>query len=245
MKIARCMVFNLLFYGLTALLCVVCLPALLMPRYAVWFCAKLWARLTLALAHFICGIRMELRGLEHRKDTQVIFASKHQSAFETVAYTAILKKPAFILKRELLFLPLFGLYLLRIGCVPINRGAGASAIKRMVKIARARLEEGYSLVIFAEGTRSAPDVVDPPYMPGVAALYSQLNVPVVPVALNSGLCWGRKALLKKPGVVTVEFLPPMEPGMDRKAFMGELKAQIETRSAALRDAERARLAKIK
>lgn len=242
MKLLRALLFNLSFYGLTALLCVLFLPALLMPSGAVRFCARLWAWLTLQLAHHVCGIKIDLRDPQGlRKKSGVIFASKHQSAFETVAYSLLLPKPAFVLKRELLFLPLFGLYLWRFNCVPIDRKAGAAAIKNMVKSARDRLEKGHSLVIFAEGTRSAPDVENPTYHPGVAALYSQLQVPVVPVALNSGLCWGRKAILKRPGRVSLEFLPEIAPGMDRKQFLSTLKEQVETASARLRDEERQRL----
>lgn len=242
MNAFRATLFNLSFYGLTAVLAFLYLPLLLLPRRVMWVFAKIWARLTLWLAHHICGIRMELLGLDNRLPDNAIFAAKHQSAFETIALTAVLDKPAFVLKKELLYIPLFGLYLAKVGCVAIDRKAGAAAIKLMVKSAKERLAEGYSIVIFAEGTRTAPDNENPTYHPGVAALYSQLGVPCVPVALNSGLCWGRKAVWKKPGVVTIEFLPPLAEGMDRKTFMAELKQQIETRSAALRDRERARLA---
>lgn len=242
MKILRAMLFNLCFYGLTTVMCFLCLPALLMGTEAVWLCAKAWSRMTLFLAHHICGIRLDLRDPENKRlRSGVIFSSKHQSAFETVAYSVLFHRPAFILKKELLSIPLFGLYLKQVNCVPIDRKAGASALKDMVKTARERLEMGYSLVIFAEGTRSAPDA-EPTYLPGVAALYTQLNVPVVPVALNSGLCWGRKAILKKPGRVSVEFLPDIAPGLDRKEFMKILKEQVETASARLRDEERMRLA---
>lgn len=240
MKRMRATLFNLSFYGLTAILSVAYLPLLLLPRAVMWRFAKLWARATLWLAHHICGIRMELRGLEHRRNGQAVYAAKHQSAFETVALTVVLEKPAFVLKKELLYIPLFGLYLAKVGCVPIDRKAGAAAIKRMVMVAKEKLAQGYSIVIFAEGTRTSPDNESPTYHPGVAALYSQLGVPCVPVALNSGLCWGRKAVWKTPGIVTMEFLPPLPEGMDRKAFMKELKEQVESRSAQLRDEERAR-----
>ncbi|MBM3617403.1 MAG: 1-acyl-sn-glycerol-3-phosphate acyltransferase [Alphaproteobacteria bacterium] len=244
MKLLRCMLFNLSFYGLTTVMCVLCLPALVLPKQAVWFCAKSWARITLFLAHHVCGIKLDLRDPQNLRFSQsTIFSAKHQSAFETIALTLLIPRPSFILKRELLFLPLFGLYLKKIGAVAIDRKAGASAIKEMVKQARARLESGHSLVIFAEGTRSSPDNENPTYLPGVAALYSQLQVPVVPVALNSGLCWGRKAFLKKPGIVSIEFLPPIAAGMDKKAFMATLKSQVETASANLRDEERKRLQK--
>lgn len=240
MKRLRASLFNLSFYGLTATLSVLYLPLLVLPRRVLWVFAGFWAWSTLWLAHHICGIRMELRGVENRPHGQAIYAAKHQSAFETIALTALLKQPAFVLKKELLYIPLFGLYLAKIGCVPIDRKAGAAAIKRMVKSAREKLAQGYNIVIFAEGTRTAPDNENPTYHPGVAALYSQLGVPCVPVALNSGLCWGRKAVWKKPGVVTLDFLPALPAGMERKAFMKTLKEQVETRSAQLRDEERAR-----
>lgn len=242
MKTLRATLFNIAFYGLTAVLAVLYLPLLLLPRAVMWKFAKLWAHIMLFLAHHICGIRMKLEGLEHRLEGQAIFAAKHQSAFETIALTAVLKKPAFVLKKELLYIPLFGLYLAKVGCVPIDRKAGASAIKLMVKSAKEKLEEGYTIVIFAEGTRTSPDNENPTYHPGVAALYTQLGVPLVPVALNSGLCWGRKAVLKKPGLVTIRFLPPLAEGLNRKVFMAELREQVESHSAQLRDAERERLA---
>lgn len=241
MNIMRASLFNILFYGLTFILAVLYLPLLLLPRNVMWFFAKCWARLTLWLAHYICGIRMMVEGQEHNLKGPAIFAAKHQSAFETIALTALLDKPAFVLKKELLYIPLFGLYLAKVGCVPIDRKAGASAIKQMVKAAKEKLEKGHNIVIFAEGTRTSPDNDNPVYHPGVAALYSQLGMPLVPVALNSGLCWGRKAVWKKPGIVTIRFLPAMLQGIDRKAFMSELKQQIEQHSAELRDRERARL----
>lgn len=242
MKMLRASLFNLSFYGLTAVLSVAYLPLLLLPRRVMWVFAKFWAWSTLWLAHHICGIRMELRGLENKLPNQAIFASKHQSAFETIALTAVLDRPAFVLKKELLYIPLFGLYLAKVGCVPIDRKAGAAAIKLMVKAAQEKLAQGYSIVIFAEGTRTSPDNENPTYHPGVAALYSKLGVPCVPVALNSGLCWGRKAVWKTPGLVTMEFMPPLAEGMDRKAFMKVLREQVESRSALLRDEERARRA---
>lgn len=242
MTALRATLFNLLFYGLTAILSVLYLPLLLLPRAVLWYFAKFWAHATLFLAHHVCGMKMELLGLDNRLNVPAIYAAKHQSAFETIALTAILHRPAFVLKKELLYIPLFGLYLAKIGCVPIDRKAGASAIKLMVKAAREKLATGHNVVIFAEGTRTSPDNENPTYHPGVAALYSQLDAPCVPVALNSGLCWGRKAVWKSPGVVTIEFLPPLESGMNRKEFMAELKQVVETRSAYLRDSERQRLA---
>lgn len=242
MKTLRATMFNLLFYGLTAVLSVLYLPLLLLPKQVMMFFAKFWANATLFLAHHVCGIRMELLGADNRLNAPAIYAAKHQSAFETIALTALLDRPAFVLKKELLYIPLFGLYLAKVGCVAIDRKAGASAIKLMVNSAREKLAAGHNVIIFAEGTRTSPDNENPTYHPGVAALYSQLDAPCVPVALNSGLCWGRKAVWKTPGVVTIEFLPAIESGMNRKEFMAELKKVVETRSAYLRDSERQRLA---
>lgn len=241
MNVLRASLFNVLFYGLTVILAVLYLPLLLLPGGVMRLFARFWARLTLWLAHYVCGIRMVVEGQEHNLKAPAIFAAKHQSAFETIALTALLDKPAFVLKKELLYIPLFGLYLAKVGCVPIDRKAGASAIKQMVKAAKDKLEKGHSIVIFAEGTRTSPDNENPVYHPGVAALYSQLGVPLVPVALNSGLCWGRKAVWKKPGIITIRFLQHFGQGIGRKSFMADLRQRIEHHSAELRDMERARL----
>lgn len=238
MKMIRCILFNICFYGVSALMCVVFLPALLMPRRIVFLCAQAWAYASLFFAHWVGGMKMEVRGRENRLPAPAIFACKHQSAWETLALTILLQKPLFVLKKELLFMPLFGLFLWRVGSVPINRSAGASAIKELVRETRKRLEEGHSIIIFPEGTRTSADNNDPEYMPGVSALYSQLDVPIVPVALNSGVCWGRKAFFKRPGTITIEFLPALPAGMHKKEFLPALKQRIETRSQALRDEER-------
>lgn len=234
MALLRCWLFNTLFYSTTVLISLVFLPALLFPKPVVIWVARFWGHVSLFLARWVCGIRLEVRGRENLLNPPAIFASKHQSAFDTIVLNALLQKPVYVLKRELLLLPLYGLYLWRAGSVAIDRSAGASAMKQLVKVSQARLGEGCSLIIFPEGTRTHVDVEDPPYHPGVAALFSQLDVPIVPVALNSGICWGKNALNKKPGTIVVEFLPPIQPGsMDRKVFMRQLKEQIEGRSRVL------------
>lgn len=243
MILFRAWAFNFSFYGLTAIMCLLFLPTLLMPAKAVFWAAKLWANAALWLAEHVCGIRMKIQGKEHQPNGPAIYAAKHQSAFETIALTALLKNPAFILKKELLNIPLFGWYLRRIGSIAIDRKAGATAMRQMVQSAKKRLETGHSVIIFAEGTRTSPDEENPRYLPGVAALYSKLEYPVVPVALNSGLCWGRLALLKTPGIVTIEFLSPLPSQLERQSFMNSLKMRIEQHSAVLRDKERARKAR--
>ena len=142
-----------------------------------------------------------------------------------------------MLKKELLSIPLFGWFLKRAGMIAVDRKGGASALRSMARQATETLESGRSILIFPEGTRVAPGQTRP-YQPGVAALYTQQKVPVVPVALNSGLFWGRRAFFKKPGTIVVQILPPIPPGLDRKAFMRDLESRIEPASAALAGGER-------
>ena len=228
----RSWLFNLAFYvwGLTAHL--LSLPLLFLPRRYTQWAGSLWVRVSLAMLSGICGLRHEIRGRENLPEGAYILASKHQSAWDTLIYSQILDDEAYVMKKELVWFPLFGQFLLKYGIVAVDRSGGAKALRAMVASARRFTEAGRPLVIFPEGTRTAPGATRP-YHPGVAALYKQLDVPVVPVALNSGLFWGRKATLKKPGTIVLEFLPPIPPGLPRKAFMAELERQIETASARL------------
>jgi len=162
----------------------------------------------------------------------VLIAAKHQSAWDTIIFSILLWDHCFVLKQELTRIPLFGWYLTRAGLIPVDRSGGAAALKKMVADARRAAEAGRPIVIFPEGTRVAPDA-HRPYHPGVAALYSQLEVPVVPCALNSGLFWGRRSFAKRPGTITLEFLPAIPPGRPRKTFLAELEQAIEGRSRAL------------
>jgi 1-acyl-sn-glycerol-3-phosphate acyltransferase len=187
---------------------------------------RLWQRGVQRLLAVLAGLTYEVRGRERIPATPAIFAFKHQSAWETLVLLLVLKDPAIALKRELTQIPLFGWYLLRAGMIRIDRAGGARALRALVDDARAALARGCSIVIFPEGTR-APVGERNPYHPGVAALYRQLDCPVVPVALNSGLFWRRRGFIKRPGRIVVEFLPPIAPGLDRKAFMAELEQRLE------------------
>jgi 1-acyl-sn-glycerol-3-phosphate acyltransferase len=227
MRALRSLIFNLLFYGWTALILVICAPALPFGVAAVHAVGRLWVRVTLALLAATVGLRHRLVGLEHLPAGPAIIAPKHQSAWDTLIFALPLRLPAYVLKRELLRIPLFGLYLRGAGMIPVDRAGGGAALKRMVAEAKAATAAGRHLLIYPEGTRTAPGERRP-YHPGVAALYGQLDLPVVPVALNSGLFWGRRAFLKRPGLITVEFLPPIPPGLPRKQFMAELETRIET-----------------
>ncbi|OAN46565.1 acyl-phosphate glycerol 3-phosphate acyltransferase [Paramagnetospirillum marisnigri] len=211
----------------TLVLSVVYLPLLVLPRKAMIPAIRLWLSGVQAGLRLIAGLSYELRGAENLPPGPLLIAAKHQSAFETFVFHLLLNDPAFILKRELLWIPFFGWYLGRSGVIAIDRSAGTKALKAMVKGAEDAVAQGRPVIIFPEGTR-APPGEKLPYHTGIAMIYGALKVPVVPIALNSGLFWRRRGFLKKPGIITIEALPAIPPGMDRKAFMAELESRIET-----------------
>ena len=230
--VLRSILFNLLYGIWTAGMHILCLPLLFAPRRVVQAAGGIWIDGTLWLLKHVVGIDHRIVGAGNLPTTPAVYAAKHQSAWETLFLSRYLDFPAFVLKKELLSIPLFGWFLRKAGMIAVDRKAGASALRGMARQATEVLESGRSILIFPEGTRVAPGQTKP-YQPGVAALYTQQKVPVVPVALNSGLFWGRRAFIKKPGTIVVEILPPIPPGLDRKALMKELESRIEPASAAL------------
>ena len=234
---ARALVFNLVFYAWTVFILVIGLPVLLLPREGAYGLGTLWARVSLLLLSRIVGLDHCVRGLEHRPDGPAIIAVKHQSAWDTLIFPLLLRKPAYVVKRELFLIPLFGWYLRRAEMISVDRAKGGAALKSILKDARILSEQGFPILIFPEGTRVAPGARRP-YQPGIAALYAQLGLPVIPVALNSGLYWGRRSFMKRSGTVILEFLKPIEPGLPRREFMALLEERIEEASIRLlREAE--------
>jgi len=228
----RALLFNLLFYLLTALLAILGLPVLLFGANAVYALCRLWVGITLWLLRVLIGLDHRVVGRERLPAEPVIFAVKHQSSWETLALAKLLDRPIYVLKRELIWIPVFGLYLLGSGALAVDRGAGAKALRQLIRAAERAAKSGRPFLIFPEGTRVAPGE-HRPYQPGIAALYDKLHRPVVPVALNSGLFWGRRSFLKRPGLITVEFLDPIPAGLDRRRFMKELEARLEGASQRL------------
>ncbi|MDA0702371.1 MAG: lysophospholipid acyltransferase family protein [Proteobacteria bacterium] len=229
----RAGLFNLGFFAWTAAVCLFLWPAIPMGRKAMIRCADLWSRGVFALLAGTVGLRHRIEGLDNLPERPAILASKHQSAWDTIAFYRILEAdPVYVLKRELTWIPILGWYLRRIGMVPVDRKGGAAALRRMTAAARAILAQGRRIVIFPEGTRTAPGTRRP-YHPGIAALYIASDMPVVPVALNSGQFWPRRGFLKRPGTITLRILPPIQPGLDRRAFVAELEGRIEEACAAL------------
>ena len=232
MQFARILLFNILFVSSTAILSLLVTPGLFLPyRVAIWL-KQVWLWLVLGLARHIMGIRTEIRGRENIPDGPVVFAVKHQSAWDTMALGAAHPHGAFVLKHELVRLPIWGWYLLRLGMIPIDRAKGMVSLMKITRAAGKLIAQGRSVLIFPQGTRTLPGTKHP-YLPGVASIYKGTRVPVVPVALNSGLFWPKKLMNKYPGTITMEYLEPIQPGLDRETFMETLETRIETATARL------------
>ena len=229
----RSFFYQLIFLSWTLFLGLMYLPLLLGSRSLMQRAATFWLKGTLSMQAAILGLSYEIRGKENLPDGAVIIAAKHQSAWDTMIFHPLLDDPAFILKKELLSLPFVGWYLQKSGQIAIDRKAGIRALKRMVERARAAISENRQVVIFPEGHRQAPGETGT-YHSGVAMLYASLGVPLIPIAVNSGLFWGRNAFLRYPGTIVLHILPPLPTGLDHKAVVAELRQRIET---ATRDLE--------
>jgi 1-acyl-sn-glycerol-3-phosphate acyltransferase len=230
--VIRSAVFNVLFYLNMLALLIAVLPTLVMPRRAILTVAKLWARINLWLLRRICGIEVEFRGVEKIPPGPLLVASKHQSLWETFALLLILPDPAYIMKRELMWIPFFGWYTWKAGMISIDRSRGSQALAAMNASARRELERNRQIIIFPEGTRRSPGA-EPRYKYGVVHLYAETGVPCLPIALNSGLFWPRRSIRRYPGTIRVEVLDPIPPGLDKDAFFARLQDDIEAASARL------------
>jgi 1-acyl-sn-glycerol-3-phosphate acyltransferase len=189
------------------------------------YCA--WVRWT---ARWMVGLNSEVRGTPPRGEA--LIASKHQSFFDIIMICSVVPRPKFIMKQELKRAPILGWYALRIGCIPVDRGKRAEAIRQMMEgLDNGPLEPG-QLIIYPQGTRVAPGAYKP-YKVGTGLLYQQLGQPCVPAATNVGVFWPRRGIFRKPGLAVVEFLPDIPPGKEIEAFMAELEDVVETASKRL------------
>jgi 1-acyl-sn-glycerol-3-phosphate acyltransferase len=228
----RSIVFNVLFYANLIVHMIVGLPTFALPYPILRVFIRSYSRSSLWLLRVVCGTKVEWRGLDHLSSGACIVACKHQSVWETFALYAVLHDPVYVLKRELMWIPLFGWYMGKARLVPIDRSGGIAALARMTALAREELKQSREVVIFPEGTRRPPGA-EPAYKPGVAYLYGKAGVPCVPLALNSGLYWPRRSLLRRPGTIVVEALAPIPPGLDRQTFFAQLQRVLEEATARL------------
>lgn len=234
----RSVVFNIVFYVNLAVFLIAGSWLLLAPRHWAMAGLRAWAQASLWWLKVICGLSMEVRGKEHLLTGACLCAGKHQSAWETFALVPVLRDPAIVLKQELAFIPLFGWFALKFRMITLNRSAGPQALKGLIAQARKAADHGREVVIFPEGTRRAPGA-PPDYKPGAAALYLGLGLPCVPFALNSGHFWPRRSLIRRPGKVILEFLPPIPPGLPRREFQARLEQEVEAATTRLAAAARA------
>ena len=231
----RSLLFQIAFFAATTILCFLYIPLLLLPRRVVVKAVLFWSYVVMFLLRVIVGLTWKVEGGEHLPKGGFLVASKHQSAWETIIFNIIFHDPALVMKQELSRLPLWGLYAKYAGHIAIDRKGGAATLRAMTAAAKDALAKGRPVVIFPQGTRVPPGAsgAGVPYQPGVAALYGALNVPVLPVALNSGLFWRRSPFSKKPGCITVQFLPSLPPHQDKRRVLADLEEKIETATAAL------------
>jgi 1-acyl-sn-glycerol-3-phosphate acyltransferase len=222
----RSLLFNVAFYFNLIVLMILGLPVLFVGRRGVFALARLWGRSSLWLLENICGLKVEFRGLQNIPRGGYIIASKHQSILETFALLLHAPDFAYVLKRELTFIPFFGWYLKGAEQIGIDRSSGRSAVSILSDRATAVLNAGRQIFIFPEGTRRVPGA-PPQYKFGVAKLYEDTGAPCLPVALNTGLFWGRRGFLRRAGVAVIEYLPPIGPGLTRDAFIATLQSSIE------------------
>jgi 1-acyl-sn-glycerol-3-phosphate acyltransferase len=237
MLVLRSLLFSILFYGFFAVSAVAATGiSLIAPKCLPPF-TRFWSRTWLAMYRAICGVNYEVRGKENMPRGSCLLAVKHQSVWDTCALFAIFDRPVYVLKSELMFVPFFGWALARLGCIPVKRGTGKTALDNMIRGTRVALAQSKQVVIFPEGTRTMIGQTAN-YKTGISHLYTALDVVCVPVALNSGAFWPRHKFLRPAGTIIVEVLSPIPPGLGRKEMFDLMVSKIEDASERLRRDEK-------
>ena len=203
-----------------------CLPFLFLPFNMLWSPVRFWIAGIFFLLKYICKISHEVRGLENVPSKAILIASKHQSAFETFALFYYLPKVTFIHKKQLFLIPIFGQYLKKINMISIDRKGGAKTMRQMLKKTKEKLSDGFSLVIFPEGTRKKPGE-KPDYKSGFVGVYKHLNSEILPVAVNSGNCWPKHSFIKKSGKIIISILKIIPAGLEQSVVLDKVKETIE------------------
>ncbi|PHZ84366.1 lysophospholipid acyltransferase family protein [Paremcibacter congregatus] len=224
----------MIFYVWGGLACLVWAPLLYIPGVPRHWHMKFqtfWSYSVRRLLAVVQGLKMEVRGRENIAPQPVIYAVKHQSMLDTFVMHTVLDDPTFIMKKELLNIPLYGRVCAKVGNIPIDRDMGLKSMREMLQRSRQEIEQGRSVIIFPEGSRAVPGEKHP-YLSGIFGVYKHLKVPVIPVALNTGLYWPRRGALKK-GHFVIEFLPAIPTGLSKDAFMAQLEENIEDASLNL------------
>ena len=229
MLLLRSLVFDAAIYTLMGVMGVLGAPLAIWSVDGAYAVCRAYSRAVFLCLRVICGLRVEVRGEVPRGE--VLVAAKHQSFLDILILFEALPRAKFIMKKELRWAPVLGLYALRIGSTPVNRGDRSKAMKAMVEHA-GEAGEPRQLVIYPQGTRVAPGA-RLPFKVGAGVLYERMGAPCVPAATNAGVFWGRRSLYRRPGLAVVEFLPPIAPGLPVAEFMPRLEAAVETASDRL------------
>ncbi len=230
----RAYLFSCIFIIWSITICVIASPLLLLPfKNIILKVPQFWAKSSMFMLRTIVGLKYELRGVENIPNQPCIIACKHQSAFETCVFHEVFPKTAYIFKKSLGLIPFVGWFMFRSGSISVDRGSGSIAMRSILNGTQKRINEGFNVVIFPEGTRTTVGQKTT-YNPGVSFLYDKLpDVPVVPVAINSGLFWPRYSFLKLSGNIIIEFLPPIEKGLNKREFITKLADTIEAKTAEI------------
>ena len=228
----RSFVFVAIFYLWSLIFSICAIPLLLAPSSWMARALPIWTHGIHFLLWAICGIKVEIRGKQFIPKGPALVAPKHQCMLDVFTEFSVLPHSIFVMKKELVWIPFLAWYGLKLGCIVVDRDAHAKALRKMVADAKLRFQKSRQLVIFPEGSRGEPGVAGD-YKPGIAALYRDLDVPVHPVATNSGVHWPKHGFLRKPGLIVFEYLEPIQPGLKRGEFMRILEERIETASNKL------------
>ena len=231
MNYIRSGIFNFLFFGWTTFMLAFLWIAMPFSPATFRRAISLWPKGCFALLKII-SVTFEMRGLENLPKKPVVFAVKHQSVWETIFFLWQHRDNAYIMKSELTRIPFWGWYMTKSSHVLVDRTGGAKSMRELIRKTKEIMDNSRSIAIFPEGTRMPSGSIGT-FHPGVAAIYTQLDTTIVPVAVNSGLFWPRRKFLKNPGKIIIEFLPPIEPGMGRKEFMAELQSRIKAATEKL------------
>jgi len=233
----RSALFNLYFFGLTFVLAVGGIYVRLFAPERTLDYARFWVRLVLAGLRRLCGISVVVTGAGKLPEAgPALVASQHQSAFDTLVWMVLLPRPAYVLKRELQRIPLFGPLTRLGGMIAIDRRAGPAALRTLLRDTERAVADKRQIIIFPEGTRGRPGE-HRRLQPGIAAMAARTGLPVIPVVTDSGLRWGRQAFRKRPGVIHIAVLPPISPGLERAELMRRLEAAFRHEPAALAAAD--------
>ncbi len=223
----RSVVYNIALYAVTIIQMIVFTPFyFLAPRKKAWWVPRFWARSLLWMMDKTVGTTRRIDGLENLPAGSFILAPKHQSFWDVLAFFHHLPDPIYILKRELFWIPLFGWYMAKQRLIPVDRGKKGKALRDVIARARVEMKDGRQLIIYPEGTRRPPGA-EPSYKWGIAEIYSELDIPVVPVSHQAGLFWPRRKFLRFPGTIRARFLKPIPPGLGKEEFMARLIAETE------------------